>query len=59
MSVGLLFWIVFIAAAALWLLGIVGPGRPSAVEIFVLIQLALLGWQVFGWPIKRGTTQEK
>lgn len=53
MSIGLLFWIIFIVGAILaFVFGLFG--KINVVEIFILVQVALLGWGVFGSPIKRG-----
>lgn len=53
MTTTLLFWIVFL----LWLvLGLQWrkPTKADAPGIVLLILIFLLGWAVFGWPIKGG-----
>lgn len=53
MSIGLLFWLLFIVGALLaFIFGL--TGKINVVEIFILVQVALLGWKVFGFPIQRG-----
>jgi hypothetical protein len=55
MTMGLLFWILMV----IWLVfglvqagGFVGPYGPWGHSLLLFILLLLLGWQVFGAPIK-------
>lgn len=48
MSIGLLFWIVFILCIILrW----AGHGRPWIDDLALALLIFLLGWGVFGFPI--------
>jgi hypothetical protein len=54
MTRGLIYWVIML----LWLLSLIGahlgwiPGGPLVSTIILFILFALLGWQVFGPPIK-------
>ena len=55
MTIGSLFWLLMI----LWLLfgaynrrGIVGQPWVWGWDLMLWVLLFLLGWQVFGWPIR-------
>jgi hypothetical protein len=54
MTRGLIYWVMML----LWLLSLVGahmgwiPGGPIVSTVFLFILFSLLGWQVFGPPIK-------
>ena len=52
MSMGLLFWIIMV----IWLLGhawlVNGDWRAISVNLVPWILFLLLGWQVFGAPIR-------
>lgn len=54
MSIALLFWLLFIIGVALWLFKLVTAPAFNVLEIFILVQIFLLGCGIFGWPIKRG-----
>ena len=54
MTIGFIFWLLMI----LWLIfgaytnrAAVGPWLMKG-ELFLFVLLFLIGWQVFGWPIK-------
>ena len=51
MTIGTLFWIVFIVALVLHVWSSWPLGRAST-GLVVWIMLFLLGWQVFGFPIQ-------
>lgn len=54
MTRGLIYWVIML----LWLLSLVGarmgwiPGGPLVSTIILFILFCLLGWQVFGPPIR-------
>jgi hypothetical protein len=55
MSAGILFWILMILSLLFgwWhYLGRAGRYGPYGINLLLFILLALLGWKVFGAPIK-------
>ena len=54
MSIGFLFWILFILGVGLYIFGFYSTSKWDVFSIFLLVQVFLLGWGVFGSPIRRG-----
>jgi len=56
MTLGLCYWIlmlIWLVFGILWHVGLIGSGyAPLGSAILLFILFALLGWQVFGSPIK-------
>jgi len=56
MTRGLIFWVlmlIWLVFGILWHVGLIGSGyAPLGSAILLFILFALLGWQVFGSPIK-------
>lgn len=55
MTRGLAFWvlmIIWLVFGIVWHLGMVGSFGPLGSAILLFILFALLGWQVFGAPIR-------
>jgi hypothetical protein len=56
MTIGFLFWILFAVAVVFYIFSIVQSSRTWDVfSVFLMVQMFLLGLQVFGWPIRRGS----
>lgn len=55
MTKGLAFWvlmIIWLVFGVCWQLGLVGTFAPIGGVVLLFILFALLGWQVFGAPIR-------
>ena len=55
MSLGLAFWIIWLILIAFgigWQFGVVGIYGPIGGWAIFLLMLTLLGWKVFGPPLK-------